>query len=67
MCSYQIGEVFVHMGVEDTQELLEGAKKRLHRELAALRGQAEKAEGVMSQLKIQLYAKFGDNINLEPE
>ena len=67
MFSYQIGEVFVHMGVEDTQELLEEAKKKLQEELTALRGQAEKAEEIMSQLKIQLYAKFGDNINLEPE
>ena len=66
-CSYQIGEIFVHMSGDDTQELLEKTKERLQEDLASLKSSAEKTEGVMSELKVQLYAKFGDNINLEPE
>lgn len=55
------------MSGEDTQELLEKTKEKLQEDLASLRSSAEKTEGVMSELKVQLYAKFGDNINLEAE
>ena len=64
---YQIGEVFMHMSEEETQEALEKAKERLQEELTKLKTSAETTEGVMTQLKVQLYSKFGDSINLEAD
>lgn len=65
MCTYQIGEVFVHFNGEETQKHLEKAKTALQEELTSLRSSAEEIKGVLSELKVHLYAKFGDNINLE--
>ena len=62
-----MGEAFVHMTEEETQEELEKAKEKLQEELTKLKTSAEAIEGVMTQLKVQLYNKFGDNINLEAE
>ena len=57
----------MHMSEEDVQGALEGAKERLQEELTKLKTSAEEVEGVMTQLKVQLYNKFGDSINLEAE
>lgn len=65
--SYQVGEVFVHLSETATQEALEKAKERLQEELTRLKTSGEEIEGTMTQLKVQLYTKFGDNINLEAE
>ena len=55
------------MSEEETQEELEKAKERLQEELTKLKSSAEVIEGIMAQLKVQLYSKFGNNINLEAE
>ena len=60
-----MGESFVHMSEEATQEVLEEAKARLQEELTKLKTKAEEVDGAMTQLKAQLYTKFGENINLE--
>ena len=57
----------MHMNEEETQAALEKAKERLQEELTKLKTSAESIEGIMTQLKVQLYTKFGDNINLESE
>ena len=57
----------MHLSEDDTQEALEKAKERLQEELTKLKTSAEAIEGVMTQLKVKLYNKFGDNINLEAE
>ena len=62
-----MGEVFVHMKEEEAQEMLEKAKEQLQEELTKLKTSSESIEGVMTQLKVQLYSKFGDNINLEAD
>lgn len=62
-----MGEVFVHMKEEEAQEMLEEAKEQLQEELTKLKTSSESIEGVMTQLKVQLYSKFGDNINLEAD
>lgn len=55
------------MSSEKAQECLEEAKKTTVEELSNLKKDVEKAEASMSELRVQLYAKFGDNINLEDE
>lgn len=67
MCTYQVGEVFFHLSSEETQKNLEKAKTDLQGEVASLTSDADKVRGVLSDLKVKLYAKFGDNINLEAD
>ncbi|NWH69356.1 PFD4 protein, partial [Piaya cayana] len=64
---YQIGDVFISHSQEETQEMLEEAKKNLQEEIEALESRVESIQRVLSDLKVQLYAKFGNNINLEAE
>jgi len=64
---YQLGEVFVDQSLESTHNLLEESKSSLKVEIAALETQCDVIKGIMSDLKVQLYAKFGNNINLDAE
>ncbi|NXG13746.1 PFD4 protein, partial [Grallaria varia] len=64
---YQIGDVFISHSQEETQEMLEEAKRTLQEEIEALESRVESIQRVLSDLKVQLYAKFGNNINLEAE
>ncbi|XP_070445700.1 prefoldin subunit 4 [Equus przewalskii] len=67
MIPYQIGDVFISHSQEETQEMLEEAKKNLQEEIAALESRVESIQRVLADLKVQLYAKFGSNINLEAD
>ncbi|KAK2520621.1 Pfdn4 [Columba guinea] len=64
---YQIGDVFISHSQDETQEMLEEAKKSLQEEIEVLESRVESIQRVLSDLKVQLYAKFGNNINLEAE
>ncbi|XP_051887366.1 prefoldin subunit 4 [Pristis pectinata] len=64
---YQIGEVFISHSQDETQEMLEAAKQSLQDEIQALQSRVEAIQQVLSDLKVQLYAKFGNNINLEAD
>ncbi|GAB6025776.1 hypothetical protein CHUAL_011757 [Chamberlinius hualienensis] len=64
---YQLGEVFVNQSLESTQQLLEETKSNLQSEITSLEEQCDVIKGIMSDLKVQLYAKFGNNINLDAE
>ena len=55
------------MSSEDTQEYLEKGKIALQEELTKLQVDSDEINGILSDLKVQLYAKFGDSINLEVE
>ncbi|CAK6971907.1 prefoldin subunit 4 [Scomber scombrus] len=64
---YQIGDVFISHTQEETQEMLEAAKEKLEQEVKALEGRVSAIQQVLGDLKVQLYAKFGNNINLEAD
>lgn len=64
---YQIGDVFVSHSQEETQEMLEIAKEALKEEVRVLEGRVSSIQEVLGDLKVQLYAKFGNNINLEAD
>ena len=53
------------MSLEGAQEGVESAKASLNKELEALNVNVKEIEGTLTDLKVKLYAKFGDNINLE--
>ena len=67
MFTYQIGEVFVSMDSDETTNMIEKAKETTKDEIKALESQAEGHKKVLQGLKVELYAKFGTNINLEAE
>uniref|UniRef100_A0A2I3T1A5 Prefoldin subunit 4 n=2 Tax=Pan TaxID=9596 RepID=A0A2I3T1A5_PANTR len=60
MIPYQIGDVFISHSQEETQEMLE-------EEIDTLKSRVESIQRVSADLKVQLYAKFGRNINLEAD
>ncbi|KAM7446107.1 Prefoldin subunit 4 [Porites harrisoni] len=64
---YRIGEVFIHLSSEETQEYLESAKSKLQEEVKLLESQSGEVKALLGDLKVKLYAKFGNNINLEAE
>ncbi|XP_012276099.1 prefoldin subunit 4 [Orussus abietinus] len=64
---YQFGEVFVAHNLEKTQHCLEAAKEKKQAEITELDKKCASLKSVMSELKTQLYAKFGDHINLEAD
>lgn len=65
--SFLVGEVFIHMGQEKVNEALEKAAEKLEEETSSVKKDIEEIEKLLSDLKVQLYAKFGDNINLESD
>ncbi|XP_061828409.1 prefoldin subunit 4 [Nerophis lumbriciformis] len=64
---YQIGDVFISHTQEETQEMLEGAKEALEQEVKGLENRVSAIQQLLADLKVQLYAKFGNNINLEAD
>lgn len=64
---YYIGEVFVHQSLEKTQNFLEDAKEKKKAEITNLESKCTDLKNIMTELKTQLYAKFGTRINLEAE
>ncbi|XP_054637080.1 prefoldin subunit 4 isoform X2 [Dunckerocampus dactyliophorus] len=64
---YQIGDVFISHTQEETQEMLEAAKEALEQEVKGLEDRVSAIQQLLSDLKVQLYAKFGNNINLEAD
>ncbi|KAK2139899.1 hypothetical protein LSH36_1567g00017 [Paralvinella palmiformis] len=64
---YSIGEVFVHCEQTNASSMLEATKELLQKEIKKMEVRSEEHKSVLSELKVQLYAKFGNNINLEAE
>lgn len=65
--TYQIGEVFVSLGLDNANEMLEKAKENTMGEMKALEQQCEAIQTLLQDLKVKLYAKFGNNIKLEAD
>lgn len=47
--------------------MLEAAKEKLQEEISQLEVKSGAHKKILSDLKVQLYAKFGNNINLEAD
>lgn len=52
---------------EEASQLIEASKSTVKAEIATIEAQLETHKKTLSDLKVQLYAKFGSNINLEAE
>ncbi|CAK9829334.1 Prefoldin subunit 4 [Anthophora retusa] len=64
---YYVGEVFVYEDMEKTQSYLDDIKDKKKLEISDLENKCADLKNIITELKIQLYAKFGSRINLEAE
>ncbi|KAG9257689.1 Prefoldin subunit-domain-containing protein [Emericellopsis atlantica] len=62
---YRIGDSFFHLPLEQAQEMLEAASTRSEEETGELEEKLSSIQDEMKQLKVDLYARFGKQINLE--
>lgn len=62
---YRIGEAFVFMKQSEVVEQLEKDAEALDQKIEELEDADSEISSRTSELKTVLYAKFGDNINLE--
>ncbi|KAG8670144.1 hypothetical protein FPOAC2_09488 [Fusarium poae] len=62
---YKIGDAFFHVSVEQAQEMLEKATETLEEESTSLEEKLSTIREEMTKLKVDLYARFGKQINLE--
>lgn len=62
---FVVGEVFVSHNLPKTQELLAAAKEKKLQEIKNIQDKCKQLQEIMSELKAQLYHRFGSNIYLE--
>ncbi|KZC08337.1 Prefoldin subunit 4 [Dufourea novaeangliae] len=62
---YYIGEVFIYEDLEKTQGYLDDIKEKKKKEISTLESKCGDLKNIISDLKTQLYAKFGTRINLD--
>ena len=66
LISYRVGEVFFQLTLDSAQSMLDNAKKECLEKIQRLEEEMSMIEKVLKELKVELYARFGTNINLEP-
>lgn len=62
---YKIGDAFFHVQLSQAQEMLGISTAKVAEEIEALEEKLEAIREEMTQLKVELYARFGKTINLE--
>lgn len=62
---YRIGDSFFHVKVTQAQEMLGTSATKVEEDISQLEDKLSTAREEMTQLKVQLYARFGRSINLE--
>ncbi|KIE02604.1 Gim complex component GIM3-like protein, partial [Metarhizium majus ARSEF 297] len=62
---YKIGDAFFHIPLDQAQEMLEAATAKIDDETSELEDKIGSVREEMQQLKVELYARFGKQINLE--
>jgi len=62
---YKIGDAFFHVQLPQAQEMLGISTAKVAEEIEALEEKLEAIREEMTQLKVELYARFGKTINLE--
>lgn len=62
-----VGETFFHLSTDDISTELSAAKDGIKQRMVDLEEHVSECKTKMQTLKNQLYAKFGNHINLEEE
>jgi prefoldin subunit 4 len=66
-CQLRVGNIFVSVSNEDAEERVEKLKETEEATLEALKEEHSGLRAQMDEIKVLLYKKFGDSINLEPD
>ncbi len=61
----QTGEIFANLSTDSANDLCEEKKKQLETNIKLINQELDQMKEEMSRIKVTLYAKFGNNINLE--
>ncbi|XP_073976088.1 prefoldin subunit 4 [Rhodnius prolixus] len=64
---FLVGEVFLFQNLENTQKSIAELKEKILDEIKVIQNKSAQLTLAMVDLKTQLYAKFGNHINLEPD
>lgn len=64
---YKVGDAFVHVTASEAIEKVEKESEKLNLRLEEVKQQVDIVQGKMEELKKELYAKFGNAINLEKD
>jgi len=64
-CRIQVGDLFVDVSNDDAAEYATKKADKIKAEMADIEVEVKKIQEEMAKLKVLLYAKFGNNINLE--
>ncbi|CZR69648.1 probable Gim complex component GIM3 [Phialocephala subalpina] len=62
---YKIGDSFISLPLPEVQELLSTNTSQIEEDVAAVEEKLNTIREEMTELKVQLYARFGRSINLE--
>ncbi|KAF9874511.1 prefoldin subunit 4 [Colletotrichum karsti] len=62
---YKIGDAYFHVPQPQAIEMLEKASSKIEEDVEELESKLETIKEEMTQLKVELYARFGKSINLE--
>ncbi|KAI9051393.1 hypothetical protein LZ554_004440 [Drepanopeziza brunnea f. sp. 'monogermtubi'] len=62
---YKIGDSFISLPLPEVQDMLAMSTSRIEEDVSALEEKLGTTQEEMSQLKVELYARFGKSINLE--
>jgi prefoldin subunit 4 len=62
---YKIGDAFFQLPLPQAQEMLASSSSKIEEDVSALEEKLGSTKEEMTQLKVELYARFGRSINLE--
>ena len=62
---YKVGDAFFHVTVPQAQEMLGLSSSKVEESIEELEDKLNAIREEMTQLKVELYARFGKSINLE--
>eukprot|EP00128_Syssomonas_multiformis_P011515 Colp12_sorted_trinity150504_noHs@15295 len=62
---YRVGELLVDSSQDEATEYVEAAQARNNSEISTIESEIKKIQGMLGEVKVQLYAKFGRSINLD--
>lgn len=62
---YKVGDAFFHVPLSQAQEMLGISTAKVEEDISELEDKLGNIRQEMTQLKVELYARFGKTINLE--
>ncbi|PHH70499.1 hypothetical protein CDD80_5964 [Ophiocordyceps camponoti-rufipedis] len=62
---FKVGDAFFHVPLEQAQQMLESSAESISQDRSQLEEKMASVREEMTQLKVDLYARFGKQINLE--